>query len=69
VGQELGNHVLGCVIIGDYVRGRPGDIDVVMVVDTKEAIGRAKELQEKMSKGYDLHPVTLEAFETKIFSD
>jgi len=40
-----------------------------MVVDTKEAIGRAKELREKMSKGYDLHPMTLEAFGTKILSD
>jgi len=67
--EELGDHVLGCVIIGGYPRGRSGNIDVVIVVDTKETIRRANELQEKMKEEYDLHPMTLEAFGTKILSD
>ena len=65
--EELGDHVLGCIIIGGYPRGRPGDIDIVIVVDRKETIGRARKLEEKMGREYDLHPTTLESFESKLF--
>ena len=65
--EELGDHVLGCIIIGGYPRGRPGDIDIVIVVDRKETIGRAKKLEEEMGREYDLHPTTLESFESKLF--
>lgn len=65
--EELGDHVLGCVIVGGFARGRPGDIDVVIVVDTKEMIEKVRELQEKMKKEHDLHPTTLETFESKLF--
>jgi len=65
--EDLGNHVLGCVIIGGFARGRPGDIDAVIVVDTKEMIEKVKELQEKLKRKYDLHPTTLETFESKLF--
>jgi len=65
--EELGDHVLGCVIIGGFTRGRSGDIDVVIVVDTKEMIEKVRELQEKLKKEYDLHPTTLETFESKLF--
>jgi len=65
--EELGDHVLGCVVIGGFARGRPGDIDVVIVVDTKEMIEKVKELQKKMKEDYDLHPTTLETFESKLF--
>ncbi|MHA2358028.1 MAG: hypothetical protein ACXABK_04600 [Candidatus Heimdallarchaeaceae archaeon] len=46
--EVLGDHVLGCVIIGGYARGNPGDIDVVIVVDNKETVGKVKELKNKM---------------------
>jgi len=65
--DNLGDCVLGCVIIGGYARGRPGDIDVVLVVDNKEAVERVKELQKKVEGEYDLHPTTLETFESKMF--
>ncbi len=65
--EALGNHVLGCVIIGGYPRGRPGDIDVVIVVDTEESMKRVEELQKKLKKEYDLHPTTLETLEAKLF--
>lgn len=65
--EDLGDHVLGCVILGGYARGRPGDIDVVVVVDTKEMVEKVKELQRKMKGEYDLHPTTLETFESKMF--
>ncbi len=65
--EDLGDHVLGCVIIGGFARGRPGDIDVVIVVDTKEMIEKVEDLQEKMKGKYDLHPTTLETFESKLF--
>jgi len=65
--EELGDHLLGCVIIGGFARGRPRDIDIVVVVDTKEMVERVKELQEKMKGEYDLHPATLETFESKLY--
>ena len=65
--EELGDHILGCVIIGGYPRGRPGDIDVVIVVDKRETIERAKKLEEEMGREYDLHLTTLESFESKLF--
>jgi len=65
--EELGDHVLGCVIIGGFARGRPGDIDVVLVVDAKEMIEEVENLQEKLERKYDFHPVTLETFESKLF--
>jgi predicted nucleotidyltransferase len=65
--DELGDHVLGCVIIGGFARGRQGDIDVVVIVDTKEIIEKVKGLQEKLERNYDLHPTTLETFEDKLF--
>ena len=65
--EELGDHLLGCVIIGGYPRGRPGDIDVVIVVDNKESIEKVKKLQKKFGDKYDLHPTTLETFESKLF--
>jgi predicted nucleotidyltransferase len=65
--EDLEDHVLGCVIIGGFARGKPGDIDVVIVVDTKEMIEKVKELQKKMKGEYDLHPTTLETFESKFF--
>ncbi len=65
--EELGDHVLGCVIIGGFTRGRPGDIDVVIVVDTKEMIEKVRELEKMMKGEYDLHPTTLETFESKLF--
>jgi len=65
--EELGDHVLGCVIIGGFARGRPGDIDVVVIVDTKEMIEEVKNLQEKLERKYDLHSTTLETFESKLF--
>jgi len=65
--EDLGDHVLGCVIIGGFARGRPGDIDVVIVVDAKEMMEKVKELQKKMKGEYDLHPTTLETFESKLF--
>jgi len=70
VTEELGDHALGCVIIGGHARGRPGDIDVVVVVDNKESIETVKELQKKTKDEYDFdfHPTTLEAFESKLFS-
>lgn len=65
--EALGDHVLGCVIIGGYPRRKRGDIDVVVVVDTEEAMERVEELQEELKKEYDLHPMTLETLETKLF--
>jgi len=65
--EELGDQVLGCVIIGGFARGRPGDIDVVIVVDKKEAMEKAAKLQRKLKKEYDLHLTTLETFESKLF--
>ncbi len=65
--EELGDHALGCVIMGGYARGRPGDIDIVVVVDGKESVGAVRELQDKMGGEYDLHPMTLETFESKLF--
>ena len=65
--EELGDHVLGCVIIGGFARGRPGDIDVVIVVDAKETMEKAKELQKRMNGEYDFHPTTLKTFERKLF--
>ena len=65
--EELGDHVLGCVIIGGYARGKSGDIDVVVVVDNKETLGKVKELQKKMKGEYDFHPTTLETFESKMY--
>jgi len=67
VTEDLGDHVLGCVIIGGFARGRPGDVDVVIVVDAKEMIEKVKELQKKMKGEYDLHPTTLETFESRLF--
>jgi len=65
--EELGDHVLGCVIIGGFARRRQGDIDVVIVVDGKETMEKVRKLQEKMKEDYDLHPTTLETFENKLF--
>jgi len=65
--EELGDHVLGCVIIGGFARGRSGDIDIVIVVDGKETMEKVGKLQEKMKEDYDLHPTTLETFESKLF--
>ncbi len=65
--DKLGDHVLGCVVIGGFARGRQGDIDVVVIVDTKETIEKVKELQEKLKGKFDLHPTTLETFESKLF--
>jgi len=65
--EDLGDHVLGCVIIGGFARRRPGDIDVVIVVDAKEMMEKVKELQRKMKGEYDLHPTTLETFESRLF--
>jgi len=65
--EELGDHVLGCVVIGGFAKGRPGDIDVVIVVDAKEMIEKVKELQERLERKYDLHSTTLETFESKLF--
>lgn len=65
--EVLGDHVLGCIIIGGYARGRPGDIDVVVVVDSEETLGKVKELQERMEGEYDLHPTTVETLEAKLF--
>ena len=65
--EELEDHVLGCVIIGGFARGKPGDIDVVIVVDRKETIEKAKELQKRMNGEYDFHPTTLKTFERKLF--
>ena len=65
--ENLGDHVLGCIIIGGYPRGRPGDIDVVLVVDSKETIEKVKELKKKMEGRWDFHPTTLETFESKLF--
>jgi len=39
----------------------------VIVVDTKETIEKAKELEKKMKGEYDFHPTTLETFESKLF--
>ena len=65
--EELGDHVLGCTIMGGYARGRHGDIDVVVVVDNKESIEKVRKLQKKMGDKYDLHATTLETFENKLF--
>lgn len=65
--EEFGDHIKGCVIIGGTARGEPGDIDVIVVVDKEELIGEVKELEKRMDRNYDLHPTTLEAFESKLF--
>jgi len=65
--EDLGDHVLGCVIIGGFARERRGDIDVVIVVDSKETMEKVKELQENLERKYDLHSTTLETFESKLF--
>jgi len=51
-------------------RSRPrkaGDIDIVVVVDSKEMIRKAGELEGKMDGEYDLHLTTLETFESRLF--
>ncbi len=66
--EEFGDHVLGYVIISAFVRGRSEDIDVVIVVDKKEMIGKVKELEEKLkTKVCDLHLTTLKTFESRLF--